>query len=155
MLALAFHGHLLLLVLAPSPHSSGRGFGPRRSSGTLQLSTRCSVARLDAESLLGSAGRLVVAPYVLGKRCHIGRGSTPSVGVASTPRRGARIGCPSTRIVGRIASYRLYNVSDRPGFQKMQVVVQKKQDQIALSFVTSQTGDQWAVDAAKARHPST
>src|SRR5262245_14469416 len=24
-----------------------------------------------------------------------------------------------------------------------------------LSFVTSQTGDQWAVDAAKARHPST
>jgi hypothetical protein len=47
------------------------------------------VARLDAESLLGSAGRLVVAPYVLGKRCHIGRGSTPSVGVASTPRRGA------------------------------------------------------------------
>src|SRR6516162_64149 len=89
VLALAFHGHLLLLVLAPSPHSSGRGFGPRRSSGTLQLSTRCSVARLDAESLLGSAGRLVVAPYVLGKRCHIGRGSTPSVGVASTPRRGA------------------------------------------------------------------
>ena len=75
--------------------------------------------------------------------------------IHATTRSGARIGCPSTRIVGRIASYRLYNVSDRPGFQKMQVVVQKKQDQIALSFVTSQTGDQWAVDAAKARHPST
>src|SRR5207247_9070669 len=29
-------------VLAPSPHSSGRGFGPRRSRGTVQLSTRCS-----------------------------------------------------------------------------------------------------------------
>src|SRR5262249_5914831 len=29
-------------VLEPSPHWSGRGFGPRRSSGTLQLSTRCS-----------------------------------------------------------------------------------------------------------------
>src|SRR5437870_13142867 len=29
-------------MLAPSPHSSGRGFGPRRSRGTLQLSTRCS-----------------------------------------------------------------------------------------------------------------
>src|SRR6516165_6423902 len=42
VLALAFHAHLWLLVLAPSPHSSGRGFGPRRSSGTLQLSTRCS-----------------------------------------------------------------------------------------------------------------
>jgi hypothetical protein len=26
----------------PSPHRSGRGFGPRRSGGTLQLSTRCS-----------------------------------------------------------------------------------------------------------------
>ena len=26
------------------------------------------VARLDAESLLGSAGRLVVAPYAIGKR---------------------------------------------------------------------------------------
>src|SRR5215468_7005537 len=34
--------HLWLLVLAPSSHSSGRGFGPRRSGGTLQLSTRCS-----------------------------------------------------------------------------------------------------------------
>jgi hypothetical protein len=29
-------------VLAPSPHWSGRGFAPRNSSGTLQLSTRCS-----------------------------------------------------------------------------------------------------------------
>ena len=29
-------------MLAPSSHSSGRGFGPRRSRGTLQLSTRCS-----------------------------------------------------------------------------------------------------------------
>src|SRR5262245_19882089 len=29
-------------MLAPSPHLSGRGFGPRRSGGTLQLSTRCS-----------------------------------------------------------------------------------------------------------------
>jgi hypothetical protein len=28
--------------LRPSPHSSGRGFGPRRAGGTLQLSTRCS-----------------------------------------------------------------------------------------------------------------
>src|SRR5262245_22261362 len=27
---------------APSPHRSGRGFQPRRSGGTLQLSTRCS-----------------------------------------------------------------------------------------------------------------
>src|SRR5262249_38016110 len=26
----------------PSPHRSGRGFGPRRSASTLQLSTRCS-----------------------------------------------------------------------------------------------------------------
>jgi hypothetical protein len=42
VLPLAFHGHLWLLVLAPSSHSSGRGLGPRRSSGTLQLSTRCS-----------------------------------------------------------------------------------------------------------------
>ena len=29
-------------ALAKSLHSSGRGFGPRRSRGTLQLSTRCS-----------------------------------------------------------------------------------------------------------------
>jgi len=28
------------------------------------------VVRLDAKSLLGSAGRLVVAPYAVGKRCH-------------------------------------------------------------------------------------
>jgi hypothetical protein len=37
-----FHGYLWFLVLALSPHSTGRGLGPRRSSGTLQLSTRCS-----------------------------------------------------------------------------------------------------------------
>jgi hypothetical protein len=42
VLALAFHAHLWLLVLAPSGHSSGLGFGPRRAGGTLQLSTRCS-----------------------------------------------------------------------------------------------------------------
>jgi len=36
------HGHLWFLVLKLSPHSSGRGLAPRRSSGTLQLSTRCS-----------------------------------------------------------------------------------------------------------------
>jgi hypothetical protein len=29
-------------MLAPSPQWSGRGFGPRMSGGTLQLSTRCS-----------------------------------------------------------------------------------------------------------------
>jgi len=39
--------------------------------------------------------------------------------------------------------------------KKCKSLSKKKQDQIALSFVTSQTGDQWAVDAAKARHPST
>jgi hypothetical protein len=32
------------------------------------------VTRLGAKSLLGSAGRRVVAPYAVGKRCHIGRG---------------------------------------------------------------------------------
>ena len=40
------------------------------------------------------------------------------------------------------------------GFQKMQAVVQKKQDQIVLELCYVSTGDQWAVDAAKARHPS-
>jgi hypothetical protein len=33
-------------VLAASPQSSGRGVEPRRSSGTLQLSTRCSSVAL-------------------------------------------------------------------------------------------------------------
>src|SRR6266446_1087957 len=32
------------------------------------------VTRLGAESLFGSAGRRVVAPYAVSKRCHIGRG---------------------------------------------------------------------------------
>jgi hypothetical protein len=31
-----------IVVLAPSPHSSGRDFAPCSSMGTLQLSTRCS-----------------------------------------------------------------------------------------------------------------
>src|SRR5262249_4251848 len=49
----------VILVLALSPHSSSRGLGPRRSSGTWQLSTRCSSFAL-APSLslaVGSAGR--------------------------------------------------------------------------------------------------
>jgi hypothetical protein len=33
--ALAFHGHLLFLVLAPSLHLFGRGLGPGRSSGEM------------------------------------------------------------------------------------------------------------------------
>jgi hypothetical protein len=42
VLALAFHGHLWVLVLAPSPHLPGCGLGPRRSSRALQFSARCS-----------------------------------------------------------------------------------------------------------------
>jgi hypothetical protein len=40
----------------------------------LQFVDALLVAGLDAQSLLGSAGRLVVAPYVGDKRCLIGRG---------------------------------------------------------------------------------
>jgi len=43
--------------------------------------------------------------------------------------------------------------SDRPGFQKMQVVVQKKRDQIVLEPCYVSNRGQWAADAAKARHP--
>jgi hypothetical protein len=40
------------------------------------------VARLDAKSLLGSAGRLVVAPYAVGKRCHARSGPCNSTVIA-------------------------------------------------------------------------
>src|SRR5262249_56842597 len=100
-LALAFQGHLWLLVLAPSPHSSGRGFGPRRSIGTLQLSTRCSsLALTPSRSLaVGSAGRGFLRRRQAAP--HRAR-STPPVGVASTPRRGAEHASAvlSSRIVG-------------------------------------------------------
>jgi len=46
--------------------------GPSRVSVEWELATvdPLLVARLDAKSLLRRAGRLVVAPYALGKRCH-------------------------------------------------------------------------------------
>src|SRR5262249_46342221 len=55
MLALAYHDHLWLLVLAPPSHSC-HGFGPCRPGGTLQLSTRCSPALLLSRSLAVRVG---------------------------------------------------------------------------------------------------
>jgi hypothetical protein len=49
-------------VLEPSPHWSGRGFGPRNSSGTLQLSTRCwSLALPPSRSLAVRVGWIWLA----------------------------------------------------------------------------------------------
>src|SRR5215468_9930547 len=95
VLVLAFQGHLWLLVLAPSPHSSGRGFGPRRSSGTLQLSTRCSSLALPPSRSLpvrfGST--LLASPWARG----VAPGAadaTKSRSVHATTRRGE---CDITR----------------------------------------------------------
>src|SRR6516162_4163518 len=49
-------------------------FGTALAQWHLAIVDPLLVTRLDAESLLGSAARLVVAPYAVGKRCHIGRG---------------------------------------------------------------------------------
>src|SRR5215468_2368985 len=89
VLVLAFQGHLWLLVLAPSPHSSGRGFGPRRSSGTLQLSTRCSSLALPPSRSLpvrfGST--LLASPWARG----VAPGTaTMSRSVHATTRTAAR-----------------------------------------------------------------
>ena len=43
-------------------------FGTALAEWDLAIIDPLLVARLDAESLLGSAGRLVVAPYAIGKR---------------------------------------------------------------------------------------
>src|SRR5262249_59211618 len=54
-------------MLAPSPHSSGRGFGPRRSGGTLQLSTRCSSLALPpSRSLAVRIGTWLASPFARG-----------------------------------------------------------------------------------------
>src|SRR5262245_19522064 len=55
-------------MLAPSPHWSGRGFGPRRSSGTLQLSIRCSSLALPpSRSLAVRVGwTLLASPWARG-----------------------------------------------------------------------------------------
>src|SRR5215831_7208808 len=49
-------------------------FGTALAQWHLAIVDPLLVTRLDAESLLGSAARLVMAPYVVGKWCHIGRG---------------------------------------------------------------------------------
>src|SRR5262245_12772195 len=50
-------------MLVPSPHTSGRGFGPRNSLGTLQLSTRCSsLALAPSRSLAVRIGWLLTSP---------------------------------------------------------------------------------------------
>jgi hypothetical protein len=57
------HGHLWLLVPTPSSHWSGPRFGTAPLEWELAIVDLVLVARLDAKSLLGSAGRLVVAAY--------------------------------------------------------------------------------------------
>src|SRR5262249_48960454 len=61
--------------LAPSPHTSGRGFGPRRSCGTLQLSIRCSSLALPpSRSLAVRIGWVLLtspsAPDVASDACN-------------------------------------------------------------------------------------
>src|SRR5215467_14462423 len=76
-------------VLAPSPHWSGRDLGPRRSSGTLQLSTRCSSLALPpSRSLAVRVGwTLLASPWA--------RGVTPE---AATMSRSVHA---TTRTAGR------------------------------------------------------
>src|SRR5215470_14774618 len=76
-------------VLAPSPHWSGRGFAPRNSSGTLQLSTRCSSLALPpSRSLAVRVGWTLLASALAG-------GGAP--GAAPATSRGGR---PATARTG-------------------------------------------------------
>jgi hypothetical protein len=86
--------------------------GPSRVSFEWELAIvdPLLVARLDAKSLLGRAGRLGVAAYAVGKRCHIGP-SAPRRRAehATSPEANWASAVLSRRIVGRmLASYRRY-----------------------------------------------
>src|SRR6516225_7664893 len=103
VLALAFRGHLWFLVLALSPHSSGRGLGPRRSSGTLQLSTRCSsLALTPSRSLAVRVGWSWFPTSSASGATPGAANPTSRRSIHATTRRGARnitrgklgIGCP-------------------------------------------------------------
>jgi hypothetical protein len=68
------------MVICGSSCSHRPRIGPAPRFGTAPVEWELAivdlllVARLDAKSLLGSAGRLVVAAYAVGKWCDIGRG---------------------------------------------------------------------------------
>jgi hypothetical protein len=76
-------------VLAPSPHWSGRGFGPRRSSGTLQLSTRCSSLALPpSRSLAVRVGWIWLASALAGGVAPPAADATSRRSVHATTRTG-------------------------------------------------------------------
>src|SRR5262249_14822119 len=69
-------------VLAPSPHWFGRDLGPRNSSGTLQLSTRCSSLALPpSRSLAVRVGWTLLASALAG-------GVAPGAADATSRRSG-------------------------------------------------------------------
>src|SRR6266481_5061224 len=85
------HGHLWFLVLALSPHWSGRGLGPRRSSGTLQLSTRCSSLALTPSRSLAVrvGGSWLPTPSASGATSDAAN-PTNTRSIHATTRSGAR-----------------------------------------------------------------
>src|SRR6516162_2348657 len=87
-------------VLAPSPHWSGRGFAPRRSSGTLQLSTRCSSLALPpSRSLAVRVGWTLLASALAGGGAPGAADATKSTH-ATTRTRGRDITRGELRIGG-------------------------------------------------------
>jgi hypothetical protein len=76
-------------VLAPSPHWSGRGFAPRNSSGTLQLSTRCSSLALPpSRSLAVRVGWTLLASALAGGGAPGAADATSRRSVHATTRSG-------------------------------------------------------------------
>src|SRR5262249_20064903 len=60
-----------------------------------------------------------------------------------------------TAVTDSSSSTPLFFGRDRPGFQKMQVVVQKKQDQIVLELCYVSNRGPMGSGCLKARHPNT
>src|SRR5262249_9307233 len=89
-------------VLELSPHWSGRGFGPRRSSGTLQLSTRCSSLALPpSRSLPVRVGStLLASPWARGVAPGAADATKSSSIHATTRTRGRDITRGDLRIGG-------------------------------------------------------
>src|SRR5262249_17439368 len=95
VLALPFQGHLWLLVLAPAPHSSDVGFVPRRSSGPVQLWTRCSsLALTPSRSLAVRVGWSWLPTSSASGATSGAVNPTSRSSIHATTRSGARIGCP-------------------------------------------------------------
>src|SRR5262249_59492489 len=76
-------------VLAPSPHWPGRGLAPRNSSGTLQLSTRCSSLALPpSRSLAVRVGWTLLASALAGGGAPGAADATSRRSVHATTRTG-------------------------------------------------------------------